>query len=277
MKPTKPATQMDEKEREYNEAIRDAVSDGSYFDDALNWYFFRYVTAVCDRTLLIFGAIIAAVVLYCLVVMLKGAFPLVVKEPIFIRSHDQSVDFPSLVHLKPKQTEKGFDPEIKTVDEAVAKYLLGVYVNDREAYNFSQAEIGDVNRKFNRIRNTSSENEYQAFQLAMSKDNPNSALLNFGQNVAKSVEIESVRFVRDEKEGFTNKALNYLTIQIPTRVEVRFLATTSRVDENGETKLEKERYLAKIGFRFDGISKGESGQRNVIKFIVNDYQLFKIK
>jgi len=268
---------MDEEQREYNEAIREAVADGSYFEDALNWYFFRYVTAVCDRTLLIFGAIIAAVVLYCLVVMLQNAFPLVVKEPIFIRAHDQSVYFPNLVHLKPKKLEKGFDPEVRTVDEAVAKYLLGVYVNDREAYNFSKAEIDDVNRKFNRIRNTSSDQQYQAFQLEMSKDNPNSPLLNFGQNVAKSVEVESVRFIRDEKEGFTNKALEYLTIQIPTQAEVRFVATTSRVDENGETKSQKERYLAKIGFRFDGISKGESGQRNVIKFVVNDYQLFKIK
>ncbi len=266
-----------EEQREYSEMIKQSVADGTYFKDALSWYFFRYVTAVCDRTLLIFGGILAAIVLYCLIEMLRGAFPLVVKKPIFIRSHDQSTSFPSLLHLKPKEKEIGYDSGLQTVDEAVAKYLLSTYVDDREAYNFSKAEIDDVNRKFNRIRNNSSDSQYQVFQRVMSKENPDSPIYDFGQSVAKIVKIESVRFLRKEEKNFAKRALNYISIKIPTQAEIRFVATTSKFDENGETKVEKLRYLAKISFRFDGISKVQSGQRNVIKFVVNDYQLFKIK
>ena len=253
------------------------MSDGSYFKDALDWYFFRYVTVVCDRTLLIFGGIVAAIVLYCLIEMLRGAFPLVVKDPIFIKAHDQSNYFPSLIHLKPKKGERDFDPEIKTVDEAVAKYLISVYVNDRESYNFSKAEIEDVNRKFNRVRNNSSDSEYRNFQVLMSRDNPESPINNFGQNIAKTVNIESVRFVRKEEKDFTKRAFDYIAGKIPTNAEVRFVATTTRMNENGEVIAESQRYLAKISFAFAGINKEENGKRSVIKFSVNSYQLFKIK
>ncbi len=266
-----------QEQKEYYNTIKKTVADGSYFKDALDWYFFRYVTVVCDRTLLIFGGIIAAVVLYCLVEMLSNAFPLVVKEPVFVRSHDQSVYFPNLIHLKPKKKEKGYDPELQTVDEAVAKYLLSIYINDREGYDFSKAEIDDVNRKFNRIKNTSSDSQYQAFQLTMSKENPDSPIYNFGQNVVKDIKVESVHFLRKEETDFAQKALSYISVKIPTVAEVRFVATTTSFDQSGEAKVEKLRYLAKINFRFEGISKVEKGQRNVIKFIVNDYQLFKIK
>jgi type IV secretory pathway component VirB8 len=269
--------EFDEQQKEYNEMIRSTVADGSYFKDALSWYFFRYVTVICDRTLLIFGGILAAVVLYCLVIMLNSAFPLVVKEPIFIRAHDQASDFPSLVHLKPKEKQAKFDPEIQTVDEAVAKYLLSNYVNDREAYDFSKAEIEDVNQKFAHIRNNSSDSQYQAFQLVMTKENAESPLHNFGQNIVKTVQVESLHFLRNEQQGFANKALNYINVQIPTEAEIRFVATTISVDENDEKKVEKTRYLAKISFRFDGINKDENGVSSVIKFVVNDYQLFKIK
>ena len=62
---------------EYFDFIKKSVDDGSYFKDAVNWYFFRYVTPICDRTLLIFGAMIAFVVLFFLIQMVRSDFPLV--------------------------------------------------------------------------------------------------------------------------------------------------------------------------------------------------------
>lgn len=65
----------------YLSFIKAGVEDGSYFKDALSWYFFRYVRAICDRTLLIFGAIVAAVIFFFLIQMIEGAFPLVQHVP----------------------------------------------------------------------------------------------------------------------------------------------------------------------------------------------------
>jgi type IV secretory pathway component VirB8 len=259
----------------YFQFIKASVADGSYFKDALNWYFFRYVTPICDRTLLIFGAIVACVVLFFLVQMVRSAFPLVQEAPIFIRARDQSLYFPNLVDLKPKKGKAGYDSEIFTVDEAVAKYLLSSYVQEREGYDFSKAEVEDVNRKFNHVRNLSSANEYKAFQLVMSKDNPGSPINQFGQDVSKSVKIDSVKLVKKEAIDFADMAKDYLSYKLPSEAEVRFTAITKTTDEESEKmEEEKERYIAKINFTFDGIKKGEAG---TLGFTVNSYKLYKVK
>lgn len=264
-----------EQAKEYFEFIKASVANESYFKDALNWYFFRYVTPICDRTLLIFGSIIAAIVLYFLVQMIQNAFPLIVREPLFLRSKDQSRYFPNLIALKPKKNSKGYDPAIKTVDEAILKYLLLVYVKDREGYDFSKAKIEDVNDKFNRIRNTSSSSEYQIFQLVMSKDNPNSPINDFGQSIAKEIIAESVSFIREDPKNLTQKALLYLSNKIPTEAEVRFVAVKRNFDPYGEQRDEQERYLAKIKFSFNGASKND--KETNLGFVVNEYKLFKIR
>ncbi len=259
---------------EYLAFIKSSVDDGSYFKDALNWYFFRYVTPICDRTLLIFGAIVAAVVLFFLIQMVRSAFPLVERFPVFLYAKDQSLYFPNLIDLKPKKGEENYDQNIATVDEAVLKYLLTAYVKNREAYDFSKAEVEDVNKKFNRIRNLSTSQEYRNFQLVMSKDNSNSPINDFGQKVQKLVKIESVKLVKKQPKNFTNQAKEFLSSQIPTQAEVRFIATTKRAISDEEIKEESERYIAKINFTFDGIKKDQKGK---LGFIVSSYKLFKVK
>lgn len=270
------AKEKNEEAQEYFEFIRNSTRDGSYFKDALDWYLFRYVSPICDRTLLLFGSMVAAVVLYFLIQLVEGAFPLVVEEPIFIRSVDQTEYFPNLIEIKPKKGEDGFDPEIKTVDEAYAKFLLSHYVKDREGYDFSKAEVDEVNKKFNHMRNLSSASEYRNFQAVMSKDNPNSPIRNFGLNVVKTVEIDSVKFTREQAKDFASKARLYLSNNIPTEAEVRFTATTKTIDESSQnTNTRKDRFVAKINFTFDGVNK--DAKSGPINFAVNSYRLYKVK
>jgi type IV secretory pathway component VirB8 len=261
---------------DYFEFIKESVKDKSYFKDGLNWYFFRYVSPICDRAMLFFGGIISVVVCYFLFQMIQSAFPLIVSEPLFLKAHNQSLYYPKLVRLKPNHNMPNYDANIKTVDEAVLKYLLIIYVQDRENYDFSKAEIEDVNKKFNRIKNNSSIEEYKNYQLIMSKDNPNSPINNFGLNVVKKVVIESFRFIREEPKDFTIMAREYLANKIPTKAELRFLATTKSTSTYGEVQEEKERYLARVDFKFYGIEK-DSKDSNSLKFSVNSYKLFKVK
>ena len=271
---TEAKAENNEEAIEYLSFIKSSVEDGSYFKDGLNWYFFRYVTPICDRTLLIFGAIIASVVLYCLVQMVRSAFPLVEEVPVFVAAADTSVSFPNLVNLKPRKDSPGYDQNILTVDEAVAKYLLEIYVKDRESYDFSKAEVEEVNRKFNRIRTLSSAEEYRVFQLIMSRDNPASPLNNFGQNIRRDVKIESVKLVRKEVVGFANQAKEFLQNVLPSEAEVRFIATTKTTDANEVTKDESERYITKISFDFAGAQKDK---KKDLGFAVKGYKLYKIK
>lgn len=265
----------DEQAKEYFQFIKSSTRDGSFFKDALDWYFFRYLTPICDRTLLIFGAIIAAVVFYCLIQMIKGAFPLEIREPVIIRSLDQTQYFPHIIPIRPRKGQDGFDPDIRTVDEAVAKYLLSFYVKDREGYDFSKGDVEEVNKKLNHMRNLSSASEYKNFQTIMSKDNPSSPVNNFDQNIVKTIAIDSVKFARKEVKDFKAQALEYLSNDIPTQAEIRFTATTKTTNDNEETKSDKQRYLAKINFTFDGVNKDDQGA--VVKFAVNSYTLYKVK
>jgi len=131
-----------------------------------------------------------------------------------------------------------------------------------------------VNRKFNRIRNLSSAEEYRVFQLIMSRDNPSSPLNNFGQNVKRDVKIESVKLVRKEVVGFANQAKDFLKNVLPSEAEVRFIATTKTTDANEVTKDESERYITKISFDFAGAQKDK---KKDLGFAVKGYKLYKIK
>ncbi|NBV05734.1 MAG: hypothetical protein EBS06_00655 [Proteobacteria bacterium] len=269
---------------EYFKFVKSSVQDKTYFKDGLEWYFFRYVNPFCERTIFTFCAIIASVIFYCLVQMIEGAFPLVEKNPIIIRAIDQSQYFSNLIPLKPHITGPGsekYDPTITTVDEAVAKYLLSVYVSDREGYDYSKSEVEDVNNKFNRIRNTSSPAEYREFQAYMSKDNPDSPILNFGQKVFKTIEIESVKFIKQEAKDFTSKAKDFISAKIPDQAEVRFVSTLKSIDENGEVKIVKENYIAKVDFAFSGAKRSEKNaakkEDRTLDFMVNGYKLYKVQ
>lgn len=272
---------------EHFEFVRASVKDGSYFKDGLNWYFFRYVNPFCERTILSFAGIVACVISYCLIVMIQSAFPLVEKKPIIIRAVDQSKYFPNLVSLKPHIKGMGsenYDPTITTVDEAILKYLLSVYISDREGYDYSKSEIEDVNTKFAHIRNTSSDGQYREFQLYMSKDNPESPILNFGQKVTKTVEVKSVTFIKKEPTDFASKAKNFIKATIPTDAEVRFTTTLKIVDDNGAVKTEKQNYVAKLNFAFLGAVKDNQKdkvpeskkQDGVLGFMVKNYKLYKV-
>lgn len=264
----------DDQAKEYFDFIRSSVKDGSYFKDAMNWYFFRYINPICDRTLLIFGSIIAAVVLFFLVGMIQSAFPLVQRVPIFIQAKDQSLYFPHLVELKPKKNSPNYDPEARSLDEMISKYLIINYVKNREEFDYSKARIEDFNKKFNHIRNTSSVNEYQAFQAFMDKNNPTSPLNQFGKKVTKTIKIESLHFIRKEPKNFADKAMDYLTNKIPTEAEIRFVAITKDFS-SGIMQQENEKYIAKVNFNFAGAASNDKSKN--LDFTVNGYKLFKIK
>jgi len=270
--------------KEHFDYVRASVKDGTYFKDGIEWYFFRYVNPFCERTIFSFAAIVACVIFYCLITMIEGAFPLVEKEPIIIRAIDQSQYFPNLIPLKPHAKGIGsdkYDPTITTVDEAILKYLLTVYISDREGYDYSKAETEEVTNKFKRLRNTSSDTEYRDFQLYMSKDNPDSPILNFGEKVSKTIQVNSVRFIKKEPTNLTDKAKNFITAKIPTDTEIRFTSTVKKVDDLGNVKLEKQNYIAKINFAFSGVVKDniknkDESKRHNMDFLVKNYKLYKV-
>ena len=262
--------QNNNEEKEYYDFIKESVKEGSYFEDAFNWYCLRYVGPLCERTILIIAAVISIVVLFYIYGLVKMMFPLVQTFPITIKAKDQSLYFPHLISLELKDENKS----PITIDEAIAKYLLSIYVKDRESYNYSKGEISEVNLKFNRLKNTSSAAEYKKFQLLMSDSNRDSPIYSFGKNIVRKVEVKSITFPKINSDNIIKKAKNFLNIRVPTEAEIVFTATTiTLIDE--EVKKLNENFVAKARFSLLPINKGEKGKS--INFMVNDYQLFKVQ
>ncbi len=262
--------QQQEQLEEYFDFVKKSVDDGSYFKDALDWYMLRYVNPVVDRTFMAIVSIFAAVSLYFLVQIISNTFPLVEEVPVVIRDYDASVYRPVISELRDPK-----DQSIKNVDEAVAKYLLSIYVDDRESFDFRASEVSDVNIKFNRIKNNSSYSEYKNFQNFMSRDNASSPINNFGRNIYRTTKIESVDFLRNSPKNQYEKLKWLFGSKIPTEVEIKFKTETHSFDENSVEKIESENYLAKMQFSFAGLDR--EAKSGVLNFVVNEYKLYKIK
>ncbi len=255
--------------KEYNEFVKSSVADGTYFKDALDWYLSRYVNPLCDRTIMIFVAIAAVFSLYFLWQIIGFAFPLVQKVPVVIKADDQSRYTPYIRPLKDRN-----DKTITTVDESVAKYLLTVYVEERESYDYRKSDVNEVTQKFNRIKNISSFAEYKNFQAFMSKDNPDSPTHNFGHNVYRTVTVDSVNFIKPKQQDYYQKIQKFLISEIPTEAEIKFSTITRTINDDG-TREVRENYLAKVIFNFTGLDRNAKSGK--INFMVSNYKLFRVK
>lgn len=262
-------------DKDYLDDVKTAVNDGSYFKDAMDWYFFRYISPICDRTILIFVSALAAVVTYFLWLMIKGAYPQVVKDPMYVRSKDQSLYRSKLVALKPNG---GFDnnKEVRSVDEAFLQYMLTNYVKERESYDLKKAEVPYIRKKLEKIRNNSSAEEFRGFQAMMDQENPNSPINFLGRNISRAVNIESLKFIRSNNENALTKIKSYIVNPIPREAEVRFVVKTTISSDFNDPQITSERYLVKMAFDFAGVSREKNAQKK-LDFVIKSYKLFKVK
>ena len=259
----------------YNEFIKENITTGQYFKDGRDWYIFRYVNPICDRTTLIIGMTILLFTIYSVKNILDSIFPLVISQPIFVSPKDPTIYQTKIVKLKPRKGEAGFDPEIQTVDESIIKYLISIYVKDRESFDFRSGETEIVNKKFNRIKTNSTFREYKNFQSIMSKENKESPMHNFGKNVVKKVFFESITFKRKEGKNAFEKALFFIANSVPLEASVRFSTEVKTTDDLGQIEKKYQKYLAKIKYDYTPVYKND--KQPSVAFTINQYVLYKVK
>ena len=164
---------------------------------------------------------------------------------------------------------------MQTFDESIIKYLLSNYIINREGFDFKDAEIEDVNKKFSFIKSNSTFREYKNFQSIMSKDNKNSPINNFGKNVEKSVTIDFIKFRRKEGKNVFEKALFFIVNSVPLDAEVEFTTLVKSTNDLSETKKKSEKYLVKIKYDYQPIFKND--KQSTIGFTVTQYILYKVR
>lgn len=253
-----------EEQKEYNEFIKSSVSDGSYFKDARDWYIFRYVQPIWERTILFFANIVAGFVTYILIITIINALPMKEEKAIIIKSKDQSRYFPVMVPLRDSV-------DIRSIDEAVLKYLITNYVKKREGFDLRKTNIDDLTLRMNYIKNNSSIQEYKNFQNFVDTKNPESPILYFGRDFQRVVEIESVEFPEQKRDNIAEQAKYFVTSDVPQSANVRY-TITNKVNSVGTAP---QRYLVRINFKFSGVNSKNTNSK--LNFLITSYKIYKIK
>ena len=252
-------------QQEYNDFVKSLVRDGSYFKDARDWYIFRYVQPVCERTILFFITIISGFVTYVLVMTILNSLPIKQEVAVIIRPKDQSLYFSVITPLRDSA-------ELKNIDEAVSKYLLTEYIKKREGYDFRKTNIEALNNQMNYIKNNSSIQEYRDFQAFLSKNNPDSPITYFGRDFQRLVDVKSVEFLQTKTDTLIDTARYFVASDLPSNANIKYTVTTKINSITTSTK----QYLVKINFKFSGVNSKKSSDLN-LDFTVISYKVYKIK
>lgn len=245
---------------EYRQFIKQSVETGSFYKDSFDWYMFRYVGPICDRTWLLFTTFISFAVFYILITLVISALPIVQKVPVIVKAKDATLYYPVIKPLRDSD-------DLKTIEESIIKYLAIRYVKEREEFNFITLGTADLNNKLNIIKNNSTPDEFNKFKAFLSLNNPNSPIRNFGKDVTRQVNVTFFEFERDLDKDFVKKAKDFVYIPIPSKANIEYeLITTS------DNKQTKQKYIAKIIFKFSNIDPNNLAQE--MSFKVSDYNLF---
>jgi type IV secretory pathway component VirB8 len=246
--------------QEYREFIRYSVQSGEFFRDSFDWYIFRYVSPLCDRTWLFFTTISGAIISYLLFIMIVNAFPIVEKVPIIVTAKDTVLYYPKITHLRDSK-------DLKTIEEAVIKYLLVSYLKQREEYNFIKLTTNDLNQKFDIIKNNSTPSEFRRFKSFVGLNNKNSPIRDFGKNVTRKVAIQSFSFKRELNKDFISQAKNFVYTELPSQANIGYTLTLS-----GGGRTIRRNYVARVSFKFSRINNKNLDEE--IAFQVSEYKLF---
>jgi len=271
---------------EYRRFIKESVSDGSYFNDARDWYMFRYVKPVSDRSMLFFVILLIFFIFYLIKSMLDVAYPaghnrlklpIVIKQPIFINSFNRSEYSINMVPLKTAN-----NPQSQlTTDETVIQYFVKFFIKNYEEFDYSSGNLSLVNHKLDLIRNTSSYQVYANFQKMMDKSYPDSPMQYLGKTYAKTINIIDFEFLQEDKKSIlkglakniVDRILIYVKPEVPDTALVTIQENIRFADELGRIKNSSKIFVIKAKFNYTPISKYDKK----FNFLITKYEKFTKK
>ena len=265
---------------EYQKFIKESVANGNYFNDSVDWYLFRYVKPVSDRSMLFCIILIIGFIFYLIKSMLDVAYPaghnhlklpIVISQPLFIDFVDQGKYQPNLLPLKKTNINKNL-----TTDQIIINHFLSFFVKNFEEFDYSSANLALVNEKTDLVRNMSSYQVYTQFQKMMEKSTPNSPMLYFGKNYSRTININNIEFLYPQKKSGLKENIDHLLKKIIIQVKpevpdsaiISFSDTVKTIDEFKRIKTINNNYRYWIKFKYSPINKYDKNFNfTILKYI----------
>lgn len=237
------------------------IEDKTYFKDALNWYFVKYLSPISERSILIGLCLISLFSGLIIYLIINAMFPLVENVPVILQERDSSKYAPIVRELNAKKDR------LDNINEAVARHLVNEYVRERESFDYSEGNIEAYNKKLLIMQNNSSASILKDFKEINDINSKSSPLKYFGRNVTRDIEIIGFEYVRKKDGGLLNKIKNsFLFKKASNEAIVTMKLVTKTL---GKTIVKVQR--VRVSFYFNGIEK-KDGEFSSVKFFITEYK-----
>ncbi|MDB2414650.1 VirB8/TrbF family protein [Rickettsiales bacterium] len=170
------------------EEIAKKIENGSYFEDAYDWYSHKYLLPIVERSYILIVAAVIGVAFFHIIINLQS-FASSVDQPPVIIYVDNSTDEFSYIHPISKADE---DPQ-----QAVIRHVISDYIKTREEYIPSKMYGKNYKAIVRKIKSTSTKSLLNEYKNYMSKLNPNSPFVRYKDHIKRTIKIKKFRFLND--------------------------------------------------------------------------------
>ncbi|RYE05780.1 MAG: virB8 family protein [Rickettsiaceae bacterium] len=164
------------------------IKSGKYFKDAREWYSFKYLHPLSQRSFLLLICLIYLLLLLGAAYSLNNILPLINQ----VRYSLSTVSYQSSANII-KADSLG-----NNALASIADVLVRDYIKVRESYNYD-----DLRKQFTYIQNSSTRIVFRKFSSYMNMDNPDSPVTRYQKYIKKSVNILSVHYPSDRTAEIT--------------------------------------------------------------------------
>ncbi len=181
-----------------NHEIAEKIRNGSYFNDASDWYAGKYLYPVTERSMMFIFAIATLIALIPIVSLLNTTIQTNNKIPFPIYVNDSTEHF-AVIKPIAQQDES---PQM-----AIAKYLIADYVKSREEYIRKNINGDKLKKLFKKIKFSSTKQVTNEYFSYMSENNPYSPITRYKDHTDRLIEIKSLSFLDNDQTSGKAKVI----------------------------------------------------------------------
>jgi type IV secretory pathway component VirB8 len=237
------------------EHVKDLYNKNQYFKDAIGWYKEIYVYPFHTRIINAIFMIIFGLGIFISFQLVSGLLPLHKIENI-VYARDREEDDMSYFTKLSEKNENPFS--------VVGKKLSEQYVAIREGADYPIKNIKILNDDISNVKYMSSNKVFLEFEKNNIKDNKNSKLHYFLNNLSSNIKITKSYFVQENDTDLKRKIQK---IFLPEKVKNKVIVEFERTSELGNRKMRAEvSFAVKMNIKTSGHG-GETISNKIHKFL----------
>jgi type IV secretory pathway component VirB8 len=237
------------------EHVKDLYNKNQYFKDAIGWYKEIYVYPFHTRVVNAIFMIIFGLGIYISFQLVSSLLPLHKIENI-VYARDREEDDASYFTKLSEKNENPFS--------VVGKKLSEQYVIIRESADYPVKNIKLLNDDMANVKYMSSTKVSLEFEKSNIKDNKNSKLYYFLNNLSSSVKIIKSYFIQENDVDMARKVQK---IFLPEKMKNKVIIEFETTSELGNKKMRAEiSFVVKMNIKTSGHS-GETISNKIHKFL----------